>query len=400
MLQICNRGTRIKRKIVKSGILFLSSVLSLALIGLGGCSQKTPVREKAGNIDEQTPPGNGPGGGAPMPGLPPHQGGDATANPGGSGTPGNGGTGQGPAVPGMPGTGGGSGMPDTGMGGTTPGGGTTTPGGGTTTPGGGTTTPGGGTTTPGGGGTTTPGGGGEWPPAITDYEAAGPFQTRMQTVARTFDMYHPDTDPPAGQKFPVLFWANATGTPRAAYKKYHTWLATHGFVVMVGHSSATGDGKEMKAGMEFVSTDGGPMKGKMTTTGFGTFGHSQGGATSLVVAKDSRVKASIPYMPDCNFWVRCTALETVKGNVFMIGGASDALVPPGTVENNYKKLTGAESAMYGLYQIDHVTWMGSAEKVFGKMSLAWFRLHLMGDENARTVIDGLEGGKWKKVLSQ
>ena len=187
--------------------------------------------------------------------------------------------------------------------------------------------------------------------------------------------------------YPVLFWANATMAPSRAYASLHKFVAKHGFVVVAGASVTTGKGEEMIAGMNWITEDG-DYDSYVDKNKIGVFGHSQGAATSVVVAaKFPRlVKAMVSIQPDCNFWVQACTESPVSADSLIIAGGSDPLVPHGTVKSKvYEKASGYK-VFAKVENLDHISWMMKGAEVFGKAIVAWFEGSLKGIDSSKEAL--------------
>ena len=226
----------------------------------------------------------------------------------------------------------------------------------------------------------------DWP-QINDWWASGYFQVKTTEnvgPGRGFTLYEPiKSDPSFTEPSPVIFWANATSTPVGAYKDLLSQLASHGFVVLAGDDSSTGKGDQLIEGLDWVMTEPKEIETEIDTKKIGALGHSQGGASVVVVAShDKRLKAIVPIQPDCNFWVNCKSPEAITAPTLVLVGSSDVLVPAKTAKDKvYSKLTttGMLATMEGA---DHTSWMREASSKLGGPVLAWLRIHLMADGKA------------------
>ena len=228
-------------------------------------------------------------------------------------------------------------------------------------------------------------------PDVSDYKEPGPFETEYlenqgpdggYTIAKPKDLGE------NGVKHPIINWGNATFTTPGIYKALLTHFASHGFVVIASNSTMTGQGETIISGLDFLEEENqnssSPYFEKLDVQNSGVIGHSQGGASAVVVAgADDRIKASIPIMPDCNFWVKCNNVADIDDPMLLIAGGSDPLVAHRTVES--KVYDGLKSeVVYGVVEgLDHMSWMKSVVDQFGEATTAWFRAHLMSDSTAK-----------------
>ena len=212
---------------------------------------------------------------------------------------------------------------------------------------------------------------------------------------RAFTVFRPEKK----GDYPVLFWGNATMAPGGVYASLHEYVSKHGFVVVAGASMATGEGQEMIKGIRWITAEGSDYDDYVDKDQIGVFGHSQGAATSVVVAAKfpNRVKAMVSIQPDCNFWVQACTKSNVSADSLIIAGGNDPLVPHGTVKSKvYDNATGY-SVFAKVEGLDHISWMMKGSDVFGKAIVAWFEGSLKGIESSKKALspDGCRGSVCK-----
>jgi hypothetical protein len=157
---------------------------------------------------------------------------------------------------------------------------------------------------PGGGdGGPAPVAGGSCPglPAVTDFAAKGPFDSKMFTGAgpdKTYYLFRPDTTlGKDGFKHPVVVWGNGIATTPDQYQKLLGHIASHGFVVIACPSDSA-ERACLNDGMEWLIKQNdaeGPMKGKLDITKELTIGYSWGGGASIDTANRPNVKATVSF---------------------------------------------------------------------------------------------------------
>ena len=215
------------------------------------------------------------------------------------------------------------------------------------------------------------------------YSKAGPHETTVERdvgPGSDYDIYRPaDLDTQAN--FPLLTWGNATGTPNKLYDTILTHFASHGFIVIATHEGQSGQGEVLAQGLDFLiaenSKSSSKYYGKIDEENLGAAGHSQGGASSVVVAgNDSRVKAIVPIQPDCNAWVDCNNSDSIEGAVFAIAGGTDSLVSKESVQTKvYDALSDDVPAVFGVIEgMGHTGWFSNQVAIVGSAATAWFSL--------------------------
>lgn len=171
---------------------------------------------------------------------------------------------------------------------------------------------------------------------------------------------------PAG----VIVWGNATGTPGGVYNNLFDHFAASGYTVISPNDSLTGDGETMVEALDWVlaagERSGSSVYGKIDPKKVVVMGHSQGGASAVVVAgKDSRVAALVSLMPDCNFWVRCNNTASIRAPSLLIAGSTDILVRERTVRDVYDKLSGP-AALATIDGLGHMGWFSDQVNSIGR----------------------------------
>lgn len=187
-----------------------------------------------------------------------------------------------------------------------------------------------------------------------------------------------------GEGLPVIVWGNATGSPTGLYKPILEHLASHGFIVVAGDDSFTGDGDSMIEGLDWILDDS-EYADSIDSSAVGITGHSQGGASAVVVAAtDSRIKALVAIQPDCNFWVDCDDAEDINAATLAIAGSSDILVSSRSVKRKvYDEIGRDIPAVFAERRsMGHMGWFSDQVDTYGDIIGSWFGAHLKGDSAA------------------
>jgi hypothetical protein len=232
---------------------------------------------------------------------------------------------------------------------------------------------------------------GGWP-EVTDYGARGPF-----TVARemntgpnsAYDVFHPTPFGAVGRRYPIISWANGTLFSLADYQELLEHWASHGFVVIAGHTNSTAGGGTHKTGIDWlVAQNGGANNiyaGRLDTAHIGAAGHSQGGGATIAAGAQKAgalaLTTTLPLMPILSFESDKTILGKQTAPMFNINATMDDRDPTGAIAEQI--FTGAKAELVQAAYIGiHEDAMSAA--MFAP-TLAWLRLRLMGDTQARAL---------------
>jgi hypothetical protein len=228
-------------------------------------------------------------------------------------------------------------------------------------------------------------------PAVTDYSARGPLtvtRDRATGPGQGYDVIRPATLAD-GRKHPILSWANGTNYPLDSYLALLEHWASYGFVVIAGHTNTTAGGGTHKAGIDWLIAEnaraGGPYAGALDVTRIGASGHSQGGGATIAAGSDAPgptgLVATAPLMPLLSFEKDATVVARQKAPMLNINASNDDRDPTGKAASQiFAGATG--TLVQASFDGVHTDAMSAA--MHGP-TLAWFRLHLMGDESARSM---------------
>src|SRR5439155_25782113 len=122
--------------------------------------------------------------------------------------------------------------------------------------------------------------------AVADFGAHGPLPTVREKntgPGGAYDLFRPTTLGP--RRHPIISWANGTLFGIDDYQKLLDHWASHGFIVIAGHTSTTAGGGTHKAGIDWLvaenSRSGSPYLGLLDVAKIGAAGHSQGGGATI-----------------------------------------------------------------------------------------------------------------------
>ncbi|HEY2731232.1 MAG TPA: hypothetical protein VGK52_14920 [Polyangia bacterium] len=229
-------------------------------------------------------------------------------------------------------------------------------------------------------------------PAVTDYGAPGPF-----TVARdmntgpggAYDIFRPSTLGAANRRHPIVSWANGTLFSIPDYQKLLEHWASHGLVVIAGHTTTTAGGGTHKAAIDWLVAENAraasPYFGVLDTAHVAASGHSQGGGATLAAGAQKpgplALTTTLPLMPILSYESDTSIVGKQTAPMLNINATMDTRDPTGAVAMQIYTAAKAElvqAAFIGIHE-DAMT-----AAMFAP-TLGWFRFRLMGDTQARAM---------------
>lgn len=218
------------------------------------------------------------------------------------------------------------------------------------------------------------------------WAAAGPFAVTETPSGAGHTLFHP-ARLGGCRVHPVVLWGNGTGATPRTYAGLLRHLASHGFIVVAADTSSSGSGREMLAGLDHVTAEhrrpGSAFHGRVDLGRVGSTGHSQGGAGAVVTGADPRVGTVVPIQPG-----PFGDHRQLHGPTFYLAGRLDLVVSPLLLVYPRYRETGHVPAVYGeLAGAGHAEPTGNGGGYRGPVT-AWFRFHLLGDEQARGMFFG------------
>jgi hypothetical protein len=228
-------------------------------------------------------------------------------------------------------------------------------------------------------------------PAVVDYGARGPYHVTWDKdtgPGGAYDVFRPAPFE-AQRKHPIISWANGTLFGITDYQRLLEHWASHGFVVIAGHTNSTAGGGSHKAGIDWLVAEnarsGSPYFGVLDATKIGAAGHSQGGGATIAAGADkpghTGIVTVLPLMPLLSFEKDTTIVRVEKTPMLNINASMDDRDPTGAVAN---QIFGETRVL-----LVQASFIGKHEDAMGpamlRPTLAWFRLQLMGDQAARSL---------------
>jgi hypothetical protein len=223
-------------------------------------------------------------------------------------------------------------------------------------------------------------------PPVTDYAAAGPFQTI--TVNNTgpdgqYTMFRPTTLGENGFLHPPLTWGNGITTTPAIYPVLLSTVASHGFVVIASNSTAVG-AAQLTAGLDWlIQLNDDPSSEfyqKLDPNRAITMGYSLGGGAALSSAAHPNVIATIAMHPAPG--------GGAHAPVLLFTGTADTIVAPSMVDMSYNMLNVPTfyTSLSGATHMEPIL-TGGRELA---PSIAWLRMHAYNDDGARVFFYGTD----------
>lgn len=247
-------------------------------------------------------------------------------------------------------------------------------------------------------------------PAVTDYAAAGPFTPMRVTntgPGGAYDVFRPTVLGAEGRRHPIISWANGTLYSVDDYQLLLSHWASHGFVVIAGHTNTTAGGATHKAGIDWLVAQNAaatsPYFGALDTGKIGASGHSQGGGATIAAGANkpgtTGITVTLPLMPLLSFEADQTIVSHQLVPMFNVNASMDNRDPTGTNAN----------AIYAgaVTELVQATFIGVHEDAMNaKMhapTVAWLRWKLMADVQAKSMFYPAAGcglcqdADWKSV---
>ncbi|WP_414937150.1 hypothetical protein [Amycolatopsis sp. cmx-11-51] len=211
---------------------------------------------------------------------------------------------------------------------------------------------------------------------------AGPFAVTSASNGRGTTVVRPVNPGTLGcTTHPVVLWNNGAQSKLDRYLPLLNHLASHGFVIAAAEGN-TGTGTAMLQGLDYVTAEnnraGSPLQGKVDLTNVGATGHSFGGGAAVDAGADPRVDTIAPIYP-----LAFSSGSRVRGSAVFFAGQNDTIVSPSTVRRTYNQATQVPAIYAEQRGADHY----GIPNLHGPVT-AWFRLHLMRDEQARGLYFG------------
>lgn len=239
-------------------------------------------------------------------------------------------------------------------------------------------------------------------------------------VIKKYALWYPEKLEQSTEKYPVVIFANGTGSASATYKSFLTHLASWGFIAVGNDDQNTKTGDSLNKTINFLIEENNkqdsPFYQKIDLDNIGIGGHSQGGSAVYNMAgkqsNKNRIKAIYTVSATSSYhtnvfkdgWEYDLSLVSVPTFMTAGTGAFDAgtanskdvksdekagimqgITPLWSLEENYNNLPDNVDKIYARKKdVDH----GDSHLQMDGYMTAWFMYWLKGDKEAGNVFFG------------
>ena len=227
------------------------------------------------------------------------------------------------------------------------------------------------------------------------------FTAKAEDPIKKYTVYYPEKMETADHTYPMILVVNGTGGKATKYEPEFELYASWGFITVGTQDKGTGTGQTTVTTLHYMleqnENPDSIFYHKIDVENIGITGFSQGGAAVFNVLtkyeEASYFKAAAPLSPVSEQTAEKTTdypydSAKVQCPIMILAGTSgefetEIVIPVADLNSQYEKLT-VPKVMARRVGMDHDHMMYSA----GGYVLAWFRWHLMGDEEAAKVFIG------------
>lgn len=219
------------------------------------------------------------------------------------------------------------------------------------------------------------------PSVDRDWATPGPFAVTSASNGSGHTIFRPtDLGGLGCGKHPVILWSNGAAATVSDYAALLKHFATHGFIVAASEGRSS-SGAPALAGLDYLTrqnaTAGSVYAGKVDLDHVGATGHSLGGGAAVGAGADPRVDTVAP-LEGGPF----NEPSQIRGPALFFAGSADGLVWPSVVYGEYRQAAQVPAIYAELKGAGHFEVTPTGGGFRGPVT-AWFRFHLMGDEQAR-----------------
>lgn len=236
----------------------------------------------------------------------------------------------------------------------------------------------------------TGGTGGTGFPSVTSVTMPGPFATKNpngDAEGPGCTVHRPATLGEGGLKHPVIVWGMGTGGFNFYQPAFELW-ASHGFIVVGDiQGNGQGDGVEMLGCLDHVCATYAPH----VDCRAGTTGHSQGGGGAIMAGRDPRVVVTAPVQPYIQQGFGGfdqASIDQQTGPMLLLSGTLDNIATPAVHQQPVFDGTNVPVLWANRVGEDHVSVGTDGLESYRSEILAWFRIHLLGDDTFRPMFYG------------
>lgn len=245
------------------------------------------------------------------------------------------------------------------------------------------------------------------------------FDTKDE-VMKKIALWYPKNMETGNKKYPIVVFANGTGSTSKTYKSFLSHLASWGFIAVGNEDPNTHTGKSMNDTISFLIKENKNKNSmfyqKFDVENIGIGGHSQGGPSVFNMAgkqsNKDRIKAVYAASPTSSYHTNIFKdgweydLSLIDAPTFMTAGTGSfdsgtalskniqsdekagimqGITPLWSLEENLEDLpNNIDKAFARKKEVDH----GDSYLQFDGYMTAWFRYYLMNDTEAGKVFYG------------
>lgn len=223
-------------------------------------------------------------------------------------------------------------------------------------------------------------------PSVTDFDQPGPFAIERETDVGpdgAYDIVRPAQLGEAGRRHPIVSWNNGTLYPIDRYQHLLDHWASHGFVVIGGHTNRTAGGAVHEAAIDWLVAENGragsAYEGTLDVSRIGAAGHSQGGGATITagagVPSPMGIVTTMPLMPISRYERAHLAEHTAS---MLVVSATDDGRANGVADQALSDVTTevVDAQFVGVHE-------DAMNPGIQGATVAWLRYQLMDDETAR-----------------
>lgn len=256
--------------------------------------------------------------------------------------------------------------------------------------------------------------------AMGDIEVASrEYDANNETIGK-YVIWYPKELESSDEKYPVVLWANGTGSKSDTYKYFLTHLASWGFIAVDSDDENTRTGESLNAAIDLLIAENDNKDSvfyhRIDLENIGIGGHSQGGPAvfnmATVQPHADMIKTVYAVSATSSYhtaiykdgWeydisrVNVPTLLTAGTGTFDAGTATDksqvnddengiaqGICPLWSLQENFELLPDSIDKVYVRKTgVDH----GDSHLQFDGYMTAWFRYYLMNDEEAGRIFYG------------
>lgn len=212
-----------------------------------------------------------------------------------------------------------------------------------------------------------------------------------------FSVFYPGCMP-EGQKFPLITWGNGTCSMPEGYGPLLRYVASFGYIVVAANSVQTGDGSQMRKGIDFMLAENADAMSefyqKIDPEKIGAMGHSQGGMGTVAAASDARIKSVILWNGGTSAskpFLSVSGDRDIGGTPASMKNAVDAAPRPAAWLFYHQIPADVNGSTTGPLAPGHLTLMMEVERV-QNVAVKWWDMMLKGDAEAKKTFVGADCG--------